>query len=368
MQRIRELSLDFSQSFPGVNLFGVVSFLTTSSRHMGDAMAVLVDTDNEEGAWLRQALLASPKYRFYNHNRLHGGGDGDNGGANDAAAADLIKESIRNGTHQALFGDEKETYSPTMHPSFPTSSRSGSKPSVIGTTQDPHHHPPPPMSVHEWLKDLEDLLYAITVWLLSREVLVQLQEYMVAVGVQAPSSSSRLQHASMDLDESGSSLILPPSAAENTTSSSGTTSTPTRIPPAAGSSAATNTAANTASNTNKNDLDENLFKELMAMEYLNGDVSIMALSWRLAIDPRKLRHWGLRHKRVRVISRVPSSGDDWEPASTINTLAQSQSSQAPPSEYDDFAVTNKNPAKGKNIVALTTTSLQKEADKARGIN
>ena len=49
------------------------------------------------------------------------------------------------------------------------------------------------------------------------------------------------------------------------------------------------------------------------MDYLNGDISIMALSWRMAIDPRKLRRWGLRHRRVRVISRIPSPGDDWEP-------------------------------------------------------
>ncbi|VEU40150.1 unnamed protein product [Pseudo-nitzschia multistriata] len=300
IQRIRELTLDFSQAFPGVNLFRVVSFLTTSSRHLGDTMAVLADTDNNEGAWLREALLASPKYRFYNHNCLHGGGDGDNSGANDAAAADIIKDTIRNGTHQALFSDEKETYSPSIHTSFPSSTWRGTKPS--GLAQDTHH-PPPPMSVHEWLKDLEDFLYAVSVWLLSRELLVQLQEYMVAVDIESPSKSSRLEP--VDLDESNSSLLSPPPMVED--SSSGTTGTPSLIPSVASTTGtATNTSAATIGNKSRNDLDEKLFKELMAMEYLNGDVSMIALSWQLAIDPRKLRHWGLRHKRVRVISRVPS--------------------------------------------------------------
>jgi hypothetical protein len=74
------------------------------------------------------------------------------------------------------------------------------------------------------------------------------------------------------------------------------------------------------------------------MEYLNGDISIMALSWRMAIDPRKLRRWGWRHKRVRVISRVPSPGDDWEPATTKTPSPLSPpeppplSSPAPPSD------------------------------------
>eukprot|EP00536_Pseudo-nitzschia_multiseries_P015797 jgi/Psemu1/292209/fgenesh1_pg.956_\ len=312
MQRIRELALEFSQAFPGVNLFGVVSYLTTCSRHLGDAMAVLVDTDNDEGAWLREALLASPKYRFYNRNRLHGGTDGDSGGAaNDAAAANLIQESIRNGTHQALFRDEKESYvhSPTLRPK--------------ASTPDPLYAPPP-ISVHEWLKDLEDLLYAIAVWLLSRGVLVQLQEYMVAVEAPEPAPSSSRVVQAMDLDESNSSLILPPIGADHPCSA--------RIRSGSGASIPIST-----SSSSKNDVDEDLFKELMDMGYLNGDISIMALSWRLAIDSRKLRHWGLRQKRVRVISRVPSSGDDWEPTATTAT-ATTPSPAAPPAEFSAAAV------------------------------
>lgn len=285
MQRIPELALDFSQTFPGVSLFGVVSFLTTSSRHLGDAMAILANTENEEGAWLRESLLASPTYRHRNPSF-----DGE--GSNDSATGDLSTS-----THQALFQDEKNdpsSYSPTILPSYITTSRGG-KPKSSGMPSEPT-----PMSVHKWLKDLEEALFSIAVWLLSHKVLVQLQEYMVVVAdVSSPSLTGL--NGNGENDSVSPMIAPPPFSAENSRVSS------------TGSSAAKTSSAN--------DWDESLFKELLEMDYLNGDISIMALSWRMAIDPRKLRRWGLRHKRVRVISRIPSPGDDWEPET--RTMAQS---------------------------------------------
>ena len=249
-------------------------------------MAILANTENEEGTWLRESLLASPTYRHRNPSF----GDGD--GSNDSATGDLSKS-----THQALFQDEKNdpsSYSPTILPSYITTSRGG-KPKSSGMTSEPT-----PMSVHKWLKDLEEALFSIAVWLLSHKVLVQLQEYMVVV---ADVSSPSLTGLNGNGDNVSVSPMIapPPFSAVNSRVSS------------IGSSAAKNSSAN--------DWDESLFKELLEMDYLNGDISIMALSWRMAIDPRKLRRWGLRHKRVRVISRIPSPGDDWEPET--RTTAQS---------------------------------------------
>ncbi|OEU14830.1 hypothetical protein FRACYDRAFT_241388 [Fragilariopsis cylindrus CCMP1102] len=302
MQRIPELALEFSQAFPGINLFGVVSFLTTSSRHLGDAIAVLLDTENEEGSWLRESLLASPKYRYYNNNRGRsgsGGGNGNGGIAGDSPADGAAGADINNGTH-ALFLDE-ETYSP-IHASYASSRGGGAQPPTSSGTQD--QDASPSISVHRWLKDLEELLYAIAIWLLSHGVLTQLQEYMVmVVEIEAsPPSPSTLKA------DSSSSLIVPPSlssisAPPTSLPTTATTSSSSSITPAPGISINRNT---------NNDFDENLFKELIEMDYLNGDISIMALSWRMAIDPQKLRRWGLRHKRIRVVSRVPTYGDDWE--------------------------------------------------------
>lgn len=313
MQRIPELALDFSQSFPGVSLFGVVSFLTTSSRHLGDAMAILANTENEEGAWLRESLLASPMYQHRNHSF----GDGDKVGSNENATADLSKS-----THQqSLFQDDNNdpsSYSPTILPSYVTTSRVGG-PKSSGMASEPT-----PMSVHKWLKDLEEALFSIAVWLLSHKVLVQLQEYMVVVAeASSPALAAVNGNGGNDF-----ALVAPPPF--NAMNSRGTS---------IGSSVAPFTSNKTVST---NDWDESLFKELLEMDYLNGDISIMALSWRMAIDPRKLRRWGLRHQRVRVISRIPSPGDDWEPETTRTTapssmspleLARSSSSAAAPKTF-----------------------------------
>ena len=302
MQRIPELALDFSQAFPGINLFGVVSFLTTSSRHLGDAIAVLLDTENEEGSWLRESLLASPKYRYYNNNRGRSGSGGENGNggiAGDSPADGAAGADIINGTH-ALFLDE-ETYSP-IHASYASSRGGGAQPPTSSGTQD--QDPSPSISVHRWLKDLEELLYAIAIWLLSHGVLTQLQEYMVMVveiesSPPSPSTLKADSSSSLIVPPSLSSISAPPTSLPTTT----TTSSSSSITPALGISINRNT---------NNDFDENLFKELIEMDYLNGDISIMALSWRMAIDSQKLRRWGLRHKRIRVVSRVPTYGDDWE--------------------------------------------------------
>jgi hypothetical protein len=110
------------------------------------------------------------------------------------------------------------------------------------------------MLLHQqWMKDLEEILYTIAIWLLSHGIIAHLQEFLVAIA---------------------------------SSSSSGT-------------------------NNNKNDPDELLFKELLEMDYLNGDMSLMALSWKLGMDVKKLRSWGIRQKQVRVLSRLPPpSGSD----------------------------------------------------------
>lgn len=305
MQRIPELALDFSQSFPGVSLFGVVSFLTTSCRQLGDTMAILANTENEEGAWLRESLLASPKYGYHNHNR--GGGDGDKVGPTETAVVD---PSIAKSTHQAHFPDEKNesSYSPTIHPKYITASRGGG------------HKPPEPTPMSA--QELEELLFSIAVWLLSHKVLVQLQEYMVAVAEASSPSLIGINGGGADNDSSSSVMMSPPSSVTENARGSTITSSVAAV------------SSNAAVKSSNNDWEENLFKELLEMDYLNGDISVMALSWRIAMDPRKLRRWGLRHKRVRIISRIPSPGDDWEPETTatpspLSPLEEPRSSSPP---------------------------------------
>jgi hypothetical protein len=164
----------------------LVSFLT-SSKTLGEAMSVLTNVENEEGAWLRDCLAP----------------------------------------HQDLkVSDEK---SPGQ--------------------QQQQQQPPEPQA-RRWVEEMEELLYAMAIWLLSHSVLTQMQEYLLVVDGEAPTQTA--------------------------------------------------------------DPEESLFRELLESDVLNGDISIIALSWRLGLDQQKLRSWGMRHGRIRVVSRVPASGDDWE--------------------------------------------------------
>ena len=209
IDKIPELALEFSQAFAGVNLFRLVSFLT-AVRTLGDAMLALtgVESDDdvegvklssssiesEEGAWLRECLAPSGHIR-----------------------QDLSK--------MLAFSPEEQS------------------PKGVASTQQPRR----------WAEELEELLFAMAIWLLSHRVLTQMQDYLVLVDIEG---------------------------------------------------------------TATNDNEDSLYRELLESNFLNGDVSIMALSWRLGLDQQKLRSWGLRHSRIRVVSRIPNLSDDWEAESS----------------------------------------------------
>ena len=205
IEKIPELSLEFSQTFANVDFFRLVSFLT-SAQTLGSAMSVLTNVESEEGAWLRKSLVPSGTTRI-----------------------DLSK----------VLTFTPEEQSPTGTP---------------GQTQQLEQP-------HRLVEELQGILYAMAIWLLSHRVLAQMQEYLVVAETEMP------------LPESPSS---PASAA------------------------------------NAVDRDESLFRELLESNVLNGDISIMALSWRLGLNLHKVRSWGLRHNRIRVVCRIPTSEDDWE--------------------------------------------------------
>jgi hypothetical protein len=193
---IQDLALEFSQTqtFADVNLFRLVSFLTSSTT-LGEAMSVLTNLESDQGAWLRECL-------------------------NPLA---LVPTDLSD-----LLAATTLEHSPT------------------GPAQ-------PQQQTHRWVEELEESLYAMAIWLLSHGVISQVQEYLAVV----------------DIDESPTEFKNP-------------------------------------------EVDESLFRELLESGFLNGDVSVMALSWRTGLDLQKLKSWALRHSRIRMISRIPVPGDDWE--------------------------------------------------------
>ena len=115
--------------------------------------------------------------------------------------------------------------------------------------------------------EIEEIVYSMAVWLRSHNVVVGLEEYLVAVGV-----TLMLDDKTATADESiaGADVEAP-------------------VHP-----------------------EEALYKELA--DVLTGNVSTVALCWRYGIDTLRLhrfRSWGVFHNKLRVVTRVPSLKDDW---------------------------------------------------------
>ena len=247
--RIPNLALEFSQTFPNVDLFRLVSFLT-SSKTLGDAMSILTDLDSDEGSWLRKSL-AIPSL-------------GTN--LRSPSITTLVmspqqqddKIHLRNG-EVVLSASSKE----------PSPANPGATLVAAGHAQTQQQQLQQSQQPHRWVEEAEELLYAMAIWLVSHRVLSQPQEYFVV-------ANSDDSYATSVTDGTE------PIANNNSSTSCGT------------------------------DAGESIFRELLESNYLIGNVSIQALCWRLGFDPQKLRSWGLRHERIRIVSRIPASGDDWD--------------------------------------------------------
>lgn len=129
--------------------------------------------------------------------------------------------------------------------------------------------PPRPQELSgNWKEELEEQLYAMAVWLISHRVLAQLQDYFVVVATEH-------DDIARDRDSPSAPGMVHISEAQSKA-------------------------------------DDNLFRELLESDFLNGDVSIVALSGFLGLDQQKVRAWGMRHQRIRLLSRIGNPGDDWE--------------------------------------------------------
>jgi len=230
VERIQALALDFSQTFDdwSVNLFVIVSFLTMDCRALGESMSSLTTGDDAIGSSLRTSILS------YHED------DTDNfvfvDDADDSAYADAL--GVSNEDHE-------------------------------------QHH-----QVHPRAEELEEVLYSMAIWLLSHQVLGQIQDYLVLAD----------NHVSMPVTNWN------PTNGKNP---------PSSLPDrkiGGNESVATETSRS---------FDEGLLRELQDSECLTGTTSLLEISWRLGLDEAKLRSWALNQDRIRVISRLAASGDDW---------------------------------------------------------
>jgi hypothetical protein len=211
IDKIQEMSLRFSQTFGSdVHMFVFVSFLSDPKRALGEAMAAVVDSDDSDAVWLRGCLEASLGPR---------------------RAAKMSDKGAPSSTENFAESPKKDRI--------------------------------------RHADDLEERLYQIALWLVSHEVLVQQEDYLVSLPPHGGSDRAEEYnpyHAESKLD--------PNLRLDNLT-------------------------------------DDLLYKELIEADCLDGTVSLQACSWRTSLNINKLRAFALRHDRIRIISRVPAAGDDW---------------------------------------------------------
>ena len=115
---------------------------------------------------------------------------------------------------------------------------------------------------------LEAKLVDMTVWLLTKSLLVQLQEYLVTMD------------ALMEADDDTKSREDGEGKTE-------------------------------VGNANQG-ADDILYQQLFEANCLAGTKSLSMIAWRVSVETGALREWALRHDKVRIILRLPAPSDDQE--------------------------------------------------------
>ena len=262
MARLRRAALPFRQHFhcDCVSLVELVAFLTDPGvggqrqPTLGERLTHLTTSQDSATVQLREGLRlcrAATTTRKHNHSF--------NSGVTEVA-------SIGGGAGAHIFAsvDSAATAGAAFVDPIHSILRGGME--VVSSDEDHHHH-------HHDAEDLEDLLYQMVVWLCSHEVLVQLQDYLMAKFplTNNVDRSDRQQH-----------------------------------PAGEHKSDATNVRLDLGS-------DDWIWQELLDAECLSGRISVPACCWKTGLDPVKVYQLVSRHpQQLRLVTRLPVRGDDWE--------------------------------------------------------
>lgn len=110
------------------------------------------------------------------------------------------------------------------------------------------------------LSALEEVLFQMIVWLYSRRVLVQSEEYLVAIGRSEASGTD-----GSDVEHNVDTAMRPEKMGN-----------------------------------------DSLFRELLSLGFLDGKTSLKSLSWQTGVDQHRLRSLASQHERIRLLRRVPT--------------------------------------------------------------
>jgi hypothetical protein len=214
--KIKENALEFSQTFgTAINLFRLVSFLTEPGRTFGEAMILFANSNNDEIVQVREslgvALLAFSQIQQSGHSQMY-------------ATGTTMDETYENEALNAI----------------------------------------PP------LQELEDLLFQIVVYLCSRGVLVQLQDYIVSKVSQEDLKATNTNQECETSERKCDSYVTMDKLS-----------------------------------------DDLVFSEMDECGCLSGKVSVTACSWKIGIEAFKILELVSRNSHLQIVTRIPCVGDDW---------------------------------------------------------
>ena len=196
---------------------------------------------------------------------------------------DPVGSALRAGILSSIFHDEDSDDFVFVEPNHQVSDddESDSGLESPGTPAKRESQIPNQQSIpHRRAEELEEVLYSMAIWLLSHQVLGHIQDYLVlAKDCTSNEGINNTNHYPQDGE------------AEKRSNNKKATNIDTTISATA--------------------FDDGLLRELQESDCLLGNASIVAMSWRLGLDTNKLRSWAIRHDKLRVISRLAESGDDW---------------------------------------------------------
>lgn len=294
VDKMRRLALPFAHRFgPTLPIFLAVASLTTSSGGGGNgpssATATVALGDAIAEATAGEGVAGPPL--------LLGSRNADAGGG--GRSADLFPLPGSGSEIDGGGGGTRNTG--YLDQSMPVPNRGGLSLGGSGTGLPPGVIPDSPSSEVAAASSARDTLYSMAVWLRSHLVIVEMKEFMVAVGV-APSATV----VSPALDCPISHLD------ENTAlNSTGSATNHDRFRGNEGTGTGDTLGGSNAPSLSQEQL---LYRELLDAGCLEGNISTVAVCWRLGLEAWKLKRfkdWGQKEHRIEVISRIPTGEDDW---------------------------------------------------------
>lgn len=129
-------------------------------------------------------------------------------------------------------------------------------------------------------EDIEEVIHSMTVWLRSHLIIAEMKDYLVSIRTRLSSIPSDTSEGSGASEPDGDRMKNQPLI-------------------------------------NVRNPEETLYQELLGTDCLNGHISTLALCWQHGLDSQQLHRfqvWGVRTNRIRVVSRIPTSTDDWNAA------------------------------------------------------